>query len=229
MNKWKEKSPDAKIQLQPSWCGFTGAAQLDPTDSLFTVIGRDFLEEEKKLYGAHGVYAADPFHESQPPVDTPEYLRAVGNAIHKLFNDFDPNSIWAMQAWSLREPIVKAVPKENLLILDLNGAKSQQENACWGYPLVAGNLHNFGGRINLHGDLRLLASNQYVNAVKKNPNVCGSGLFMESIEQNPVYYDLAFEMPLHKDEVNIEEWLCRYADRRYGKPSENAHQALLHL
>ena len=59
------------------------------------------------------------------------------------------------------QPIVKAVPKENLLILDLNGAKSQQENACWGYPLVAGNLHNFGGRINLHGDLRLLASNQY--------------------------------------------------------------------
>lgn len=52
---------------------------------------------------------------------------------------------------------------------------------------------------------------------------------MESIEQNPVYYDLAFEMPLHKDEVNIEEWLCRYADRRYGKPSENAHQAWLHL
>ena len=67
------------------------------------------------------------------------------------------------------------------------------------------------------------------DAVKKNPNVCGSGLFMESIEQNPVYYDLAFEMPLHKDEVNIEEWLCRYADRRYGKPSENAHQAWLHL
>ncbi|MFQ6927053.1 MAG: alpha-N-acetylglucosaminidase TIM-barrel domain-containing protein [Parabacteroides merdae] len=97
--------------MQPSWCGFTGAAQLDPTDSLFTVIGRDFLEEEKKLYGAHGVYAADPFHESQPPVDTPEYLSAVGNSIHKLFNDFDPNSIWAMQAWSLREPIVKAVPK----------------------------------------------------------------------------------------------------------------------
>ena len=159
-NDLKEKYPDAKIQLQPSWCGFTGAAQLDPTDSLFTVIGRDFLEEEKKLYGAHGVYAADPFHESQPPVDTPEYLSAVGNSIHKLFNDFDPNSIWAMQAWSLREPIVKAVPKENLLILDLNGAKSQQENACWGYPLVAGNLHNFGGRINLHGDLRLLASNK---------------------------------------------------------------------
>ena len=71
------------------WCAFTGVAQLDPTDSLFQVIGHDFLEEQKKLYGAHGVYAADPFHESTPPIDTPEYLSAVGKSIHKLFKDFD--------------------------------------------------------------------------------------------------------------------------------------------
>lgn len=225
----KDKYPEAKIQLQPSWCGFTGAAQLDPTDPLFSSFGRDFLEEEKKLFGAHGVYAADPFHESRPPVDTPEYLSAVGHSIYKLFKDFDPSSIWAMQAWSLREPIVKAVPKDDLLILDLNGGKSTQANTCWGYPVVAGNLHNFGGRINLHGDLCLLASNQYASAKQKSPNVCGSGLFMESIEQNPVYYDLAFEMPLHAGKVDIEEWLGRYAERRYGGSSENARKAWMCL
>lgn len=225
----KDKFPEAKIQLQPSWCGFTGAAQLDPTDPLFSSFGRDFLEEEKKLFGAHGVYAADPFHESRPPVDTPEYLSAVGHSIYKLFKDFDPSSIWAMQAWSLREPIVKAVPKDDLLILDLNGGKSTQANTCWGYPVVAGNLHNFGGRINLHGDLRLLASNQYASAKQKSPNVCGSGLFMESIEQNPVYYDLAFEMPLHAGKVDIEEWLSRYAERRYGAGSDNARKAWMCL
>lgn len=225
----KEKYPEAKIQQQPSWCAFTGAAQLDPTDPLFSAFGRDFLEEEKKLFGAHGVYAADPFHESQPPVDTPEYLSAVGNSIYKLFTDFDPSATWAMQAWSLREPIVKAVPKEHLIILDLNGGRSTQENTCWGYPVVAGNLHNFGGRINLHGDLRLLASNQYAAAKQKSSNVCGSGLFMESIEQNPVYYDLAFEMPVHSGEVNIEDWLGDYATRRYGAASENTHKAWLCL
>lgn len=222
----KEKYPDAKIQLQRSWCGFKGAAQLDPTDPLFQQLGKDFLEEEKKLFGAHGVYAADPFHESKPPVDTPEYLTAVGESIHKLLQDFHPNSIWAMQAWSLREPIVKAVPKEHLLILDLNGGRSQQENTCWGYPVVAGNLHNFGGRINMHGDLRLLASNQYMTALKKSPNVCGSGLFMEAIEQNPLYYELAFEMPLHKSEVDLDSWLAQYARRRY---SDNSHNACLAL
>ena len=38
----------------------------------------------------------------------PEYLSAVGNSIYKLFQDFDPSASWAMQAWSLREPIVKS-------------------------------------------------------------------------------------------------------------------------
>ncbi len=46
----KAKYPHAKIQQQPSWCAFTGVAQLDPTDSLFQVIGHDFLEEQKKLF-----------------------------------------------------------------------------------------------------------------------------------------------------------------------------------
>ena len=225
----KEKYPEAQIRLQPSWCAFTGAGQLDPTDSLFTKFGRDFLEEEKKLYGAHGVYAADPFHESMPPINTPEYLSAVGKTIHQLFQDFHPNSTWAMQAWSMREPIVKAVPKENLLMLDLNGARSQQPNAFWGYPAVAGNLHCFGGRITMHGDMNLIASNQYEQAQEKSPNICGSGLFMEAIEQNPFYYELVFEMPLHKGKVDLKEWTKKYAQRRYGAVSENAYQALLFL
>lgn len=227
--EFKEKYPAAKIKLQGSWCGFKGAAQLDPTDPLFKEFGRVFLNEEKKLFGAHGVYAADPFHESAPPVNTPEYLNAVGRSIHQLFKDFDPNALWAMQAWSLREHIVKVVPKTDLLILDLNGGKSTSKDPCWGYPVVAGNLHNFGGRINLHGDLRLLASNQYAKAKALSPNVCGSGLFMESIVQNPVYYDLAFEMPVHAGNLNIEEWLGEYARRRYGAESEAAHQAWLLL
>ena len=78
-----------------------------------------------------------------------------------------------MQAWSLREPIVKAVPEEHLLILDLNGSKCTQRNACWGYPVVAGNLHNFGGRINMHGDLPLLAG--------------GGQSFSECLRQRIVY------------------------------------------
>lgn len=225
----KTKFPDAKIAFQKSWCGFEGAAQLDPTDPLFQSFGRSFLEEEKKLFGAHGVYAADPFHESAPPVDTPEYLDAVGHSIHHLLKSFDPEARWAMQAWSIREPIVKAIPKSDLIVLDLRGERSLKPEPFWGYTTVAGNLHNFGGRINLHGDLELIASNQYATAHAQSPNVSGSGLFMEAIEQNPVYYDLAFEMPLHAGKINIKDWLSLYAERRYGAKSEPARKAWMYL
>ena len=220
----KDKYPDAKINIEEPWCGFTGTGQLDPTDPLFKIMGRDFLEEEKALYGAYGHYAADPFHEGTPPVDTPEYLHSVGETIDGIFQEFDPGCIWVMQAWSMREKIVTAVPKENLLILDLSGGATTSNNA-WGYPVVLGQLHNFGGRINLHGDLQEIASNRYMKRAPTHDNVVGSGLFMEAIEQNQVFYDLAFEMPVHKDSVDLSNWLCRYADRRYGFKSEAAHEA----
>ena len=221
----KDKFPEAGIRQQNRWCAFPGAAQLDPTDPLFFKLGKAFLEEEKKLYGAHGLYAADPFHESVPPVDTPEYMNAVGKTIHRLFKEHDPNAKWAMQSWSLRKPIVTAVPKEDLVILDLNGGKCDDGDKVWGYPIVAGNLHNFGSRITMHGDLRLVASNQYVQGNRVAPNVCGSGLFMEGITQNPVFYTLAFEMPVHADSINIENWLVGYAERRYGARAPQTEKA----
>lgn len=222
--KMMEKFPNARIQRQPDWYGFEGICQLDPLDPLFSKFGKAFLEEEKKLFGTYGLYAADPFHESTPPEDTKEYLNAVGVSIHKLLKAYDPKAIWVMQAWSFRESIAEVVPKHELLVLSLAGGLGGAKRFC-DHDVVLGNLHNFGGRVNLHGDLPLVASNQYMKALKKAPNVVGSGLFMESIVQNPVFYELAFEMPLHKDSVALDSWLQRYATRRYGASSAAADGA----
>lgn len=224
----KAKYPKANIKNKGGWCGFKGAAQLDPLDPLFEDFGMAFLKEEQRLFGTHGFYAADPFHEGRPPVDTPEYLGNVGTKIHELFQKFDPNGIWVMQSWSLREPIVKAVPKDKLLILDLKTHGASRES-FWGYPFVVGTLHNFGGRINMHGDLRLVSSNLFKRAERINPAVCGSGMFPEAIEQNPVYYELAFEAPCYQDSIRLDKWLGDYTTRRYGVASPSAHKAWLML
>lgn len=220
-----EKYPAAKIAQQPEWYGFEGVSQLDPLDPLFDRMGHIFMDVQDSLFGSYGIYAADPFHESAPPVDTREYLSAVGRKISSLVNDFDPDGIVAMQAWSIREPIVTQFPKGRLVVLDLNGSTYPNRQNFWGYPFVAGNLHNFGGRINMHGDLKLLASNQYMSALKRASNVSGSGLFMESIVQNPAYYAMAFEMPMHRDSICPAEWLDTYTVRAYGAESDAAKQA----
>lgn len=220
-----DKYPDANIAQEDKWCNFPGTAQLDPLDPLFNKIGGTFLEEQEKLFGAHHYYAADPFHEGSPPQEGKEYLNKVGDAIINLMLEKDSLSKWVMQAWTIREDIAKAVSKEKLLILDLNGHTAPKKEYFWGYDYVVGNLHNFGGRINLHGDLNLLASNKYLKQSEKMLNAIGTGYFMEAITQNPVYYDLAFEMGISSDSININDWLKNYANRRYGSISPTAHEA----
>jgi len=232
--KFKEKYPNAHIEMKEGWCGFAPVAQLDPTDPLFQEFGHTFLEEEKRLFGSYGFYATDPFHEGKPISNDSTYLNTVGKSVLKLLKDFDPKAKWVMQGWSPHENIVKAVPKKDLVILDISDAYWKQsqdavKESFWGYPYVVGNLHNFGGRINLHGDLRLLASNQFYKAVQLGKNIVGSGLFMEGLGQNPVYYDLAFEMPIHQGPIDIASWLKDYAKRRYGAESSNAYEALILL
>ena len=214
----KKKYPDARIKLKKRWCDLAPTAQLDPTDPFFKKFGKTFLEEQKKLFGTSHLYAADPFHESKPPVKGKEYLNKTGKTISKVLSSFDKKAIWVMQSWSLREDIVKAVSKKKLLIVDLAGRRWKKDG-FWGYKFVVGQLHNFGGRINLHGSLEKLGKNQFSLAKKQYPkNYAGMGLFMEAIDQNPVYYDLFFELVYNKSiGINVGEWLERYADRRYGK------------
>ncbi len=123
-----------------------------------------------------------PARKERRTIARREYLEAVGRRISTLIDDFDPTGIVAMQAWSIREPIVRQFPKERLVVLDLNGSTYPGKENFWGYPFVAGNLHNFGGRINLHGDLPLVASNQYRTARLRAANAVGSGWRGESYE-----------------------------------------------
>ena len=212
--QFREKYPHAVVQKQ-DWFGHKGTCQLDPQNPFFKKIGIDFLNIQKELFGTHHFYACDPFHESEPPVEGQEYLKNVSHVIQDMLHEFDPDYRWVMQSWSIREGIVTAIPKERLLILDLAGEKHAETEYFWGYDFITGNLHNFGGRINLHGDIGLLAQNQYAR-MSAHPNAVGTGLFMEGIDQNPLYYDLAFQMLTCNKKISLDEWLKDYCRRRYG-------------
>lgn len=221
----KDKFPNANISFKHEWCGFPGAAQLDPLDPLFDQIGKTFLEEQEKLFGTSHLYGCDPFHEGSPPVDGDAYLTKVREKIDHLITSHDPKGIVVMQSWSIRRPLATAIPKDHLLVVDLGGAKHAGTSNFWGYPFVTGRLHNFGNRINLHGDLRKLATNPFAGMSRTIPNCVGGGLFMEGIIQNPAYYELAFDTLWKSEPVDPNQWLHDYARRRYGASSEAAAKA----
>ena len=207
-----------RMSMTPSWCNFRVTYQIDPVDPVFRKFGMAFLEKQSQLFGSYHYYACDPFHENKPPIRAKDYLYKVGRAIDTMYKEFDPDSVWVMQSWSLREQIVKAVPKDRLLILDIDGSKHEATEGFWGYDFVLGNIHSFGDRNTLHGSIKKLADNAYDSVGYEN--CVGTGLFPEGIFQNPLYYDLAFKMLTEAEPVDLDKWLEDYASRRYGSDEE---------
>jgi alpha-N-acetylglucosaminidase len=131
-----------------------------------------------------------------------------------------------MQTWSLRKPIVQAIPKEHILLLDLNSGSWKGTEAFWGRPWVAGIIHNFGGKTYLGGGLQP-SLDLFPNILSKKTEIGdlqGIGMFPEAIEQNPVIYDAASEMTWYTEKVDTKKWLYDYLRARYGKLDDASKQ-----
>jgi len=225
-----EKFPSAAIRRKSIWCEVPpGTAQIDPEDPLFAKMGRVFLEEQSRLLGTDHLYAADPFHEGEPPKEGQAYLNSVGSKIFALANDFDPRATLVMQGWTIRQGIVDGIPADRLLVLDLTGVKWKETQAFWGRPWVAGVLHNFGGRTFIGGDLPALAANASLLADPKAGRVVGIGAFPEAIEQNPVVYDVAFDIGWGHSVPELQAWMRTYVTARYGADVPAAQSAWARL
>ncbi len=219
------KKQGVKLYMQRGWNGFDKTAQLNPLDPFFKTFGITYLNKLKELMGFYGYIACDPFHEGTPPKKGKKYLNAVGRAISSLYTEFDSKAVWVMQGWSLRDDIVTAVDKDKLLILDINSERTAKDKIIKNYPVVAGMLHNFGGKNAMQGKLRHHSENSYLKLCQNGVNAVGSGMFMEGIEQNPVLYDLQFELLTADISIDFDEWLNDYLKRRYGKENTSIKNA----
>ena len=225
--KLREKYPRAHIQQKPKWGRvFDGTAQLDPLDPLFRDLGKAFVEEQTRLFGTDHWYAADPFHESKPPSDAPDYLPAVAKVILETLEAADPRAKIAMQTWSMREPVVRAIPEDRLLMLDLTSGKWKGSQAFWGRPWVAGLLHNYGGRTFLGGDVpKYLAGAPSLLHDPKAGRLAGVGVFPEAIIHNPVVYEAGTEIAWWDASPDVTKWFHDYTRARYGRVVPEAEAA----
>jgi alpha-N-acetylglucosaminidase len=65
-------------------------------------------------------------------------------------------------------------------------------------------LHNFGGNLEMYGDLEAVVHGPVVARKAPNSTMVGVGLCMEGIEHNPVAYELMSEMTYRHEPVHVE-------------------------
>lgn len=240
-----QKFPQAKIRKMHGWVTFDPTYMLDPTDPLFTRIGKAFILEQTRQYGTDHLYSADTFNENTPTSDDPAFLAAAGKGVYEAMAAGDPQATWIMQGWLFYfesdfwgkpqvQALLKSVPTGKMILLDLFAEMHpmwQATDHFQGQPWIWCFLHNFGGNSGLYGGLEQLGkdlSAKKSSLFQKGP--IGVGLTMEATQTNPIMYDFMTDMMWRDKAPDIAQWVADFAVRRYGQDlpaTKKAWQVLL--
>lgn len=127
---FKDKFPSAKVKKTNWDAGFDDVYILDPSDSLFEVVGRKFIEAQTRVFGTDHFYSADTFNENVPPTSDSTYLDGMSKKVYASMAGADPKAVWVMQGWMFHynaaywkptqiQALLKAVPDDHMILLDL--------------------------------------------------------------------------------------------------------------
>lgn len=235
-NSIKEKDPEIEIIPQGYWMSFDRPSMLKTTSDSFQKYADMFYEAQERLLGNHTrFYATDPFHEGG---QTGGMSRSdVGKYVFDKLKEQHEEAIWIVQSWSLQADTLALLSdqqrQDGVLVLDLEadkfprytevkeGSFTKQEfnETPWVYCF----LDNFGGRQGVQAELDLMVDLQN-NVLAKTNHMKGIGLSAEGTWANPIQYELLFETAWEKD-IDVDEWIQNYIERRYGQVSEAATEA----
>jgi len=127
---FSDKFPHAKVKKTNWGAGFDDVYILDPSDSLFEVVGRKFIEAQTRVFGTDHFYSADTFNENVPPTSDSSYLDGMSKKVYASMAGADPKAVWVMQGWMFHynadywkptqiQALLKAVPDDHMILLDL--------------------------------------------------------------------------------------------------------------
>ncbi len=215
--------PDLTLFPQGEWNGLARPDMADVSSPAFARLARIFYACQEKIFGDFShYYAADPYHEGGK---RPEALTdgKAAHCIHAAMLEADPAAVWMVQAWQNNPSSAFLAGfdadrrSRHLLILDLSSTDNPGfvKNDFQGTPWIYCMLDMYGGRLSTHGEADVLAAG-IPAARKAHPLMRGIGFTAEATRQNPVLFELLFEMAWREDPPSLSRWIRQYAKRRYG-------------
>ncbi len=225
-----ELYPTSHILPQGKWCGFDRPGFVADTDPLFELFATTYYATQKELMGdITRFFTAEPFHEGGDPsvVDLPRFGKNVLTHMRNRRKD----AIWVLQAWDSNPfmALFEQIEKNDILILNLLAGRiadfSQITNDFSSHPWVWCPVHSYGGRNPLYGFLRTMAREPIELVQSGQSAICGIGVSPESLETNPIFYDLFWDLTYHNTPIDMPDWLHGYVKRRYSMVTPNTLKA----
>ena len=237
----QEVYPDADVvQIKP-WAGFSQEYTpycLNPTDSLFAVIQKKYLDKQREVFGTDHIYGIDLFNEIQPRSWDNEWLAQAGAGVYASLQNADPEAVWLQMTWLFwyqrkdwtPEKIrayITSYQADKQLLLDYFCEASEiwrQTESYYGVPFIWCYLGNFGGNTVLTGNIPDIDRRIRESFEQAGPSLHGIGCTLEALDCNPYVFEYvlgkAWDYP--SDPASYAQLL---ADCRTGRPDENARKA----
>lgn len=217
---------------QGKWKGIERPLIVSPDSIVYSKYAKIFYESQKEVFGdiTH-YYAGDIGHEGGK-LNKKKAKDSYTNVMQSML-DFDKDAMWIIQCWSLNPNktftnAVKEYRNNHIIMLDLHFEKINHNAnrfsrlAKYG-NVLSGMLNNFGGRNGLYGVVDTFADK--IKIASKRPNFKGIALTSESTNVNPIVTDIFFST-VWDDIDNINDWVQKYAIRRYGKANDNIAKSM---
>ncbi|MBQ6707749.1 MAG: alpha-N-acetylglucosaminidase C-terminal domain-containing protein [Clostridia bacterium] len=199
-----------KLLHSKEWYGFTRTYFLKPWENAFEAYGRIFLDKQRKLLGESCYYSFDSFCEHEIPSAKSKYINNLAKVVDRLHSEIS-DSYTLITRPSINHKLLSEFSKNNILLII-----EENEDVIPGYSYVLGNKAHLADRTVIEGSLKKLAEFSYSDEVTKKPGLCGLALTSEGYAQNPMYYDLAFDMMTAQKDVMLDDFISSYASRRWG-------------
>lgn len=229
---------DVTILRQGGWCGLARPDMIRTDGALYDDYAELFYEAQRWALGeTSDYYAVDPFHEGGiRPSDLSD--ETIAREVLSSLLSYDPDAVWMVQAWwgNPTNGLLRGMGdcrQDHVIVLDLTADKwnttsyggttldsKEFDGTDWVWCL----LKNYGGNPSMDGRLSTLAT-AIPSAFASAEHMKGIGLISEATLDNPVVYQLLFDMAWYTEAVDLNGWIDDYVVRRYGASSENAREA----
>lgn len=241
---FNEYQPSVQLIGQGGWNGFTRPSMIATDSVTYDEYARLFYEAQEFVYGpTSDYYAVDPFHEGGK---RPSGLSdsTIADEVLNSMLEYDQDAVWVVQGWQSNptNALLNGMGnrrEDHVLVVDLikypiaswtkynktsYGSTQLDAKEFNGTSWAWGLLANFGGNPSMHGQMEVMV-NDIMNARKTSSHMVGLGIISEAQYDNPVMYDLIFDLAWADESFDLDTWLNGYINRRYGGTSENARMA----
>lgn len=234
----KDKYPLLNTWTPTPWnSACRSSLALHALDPMFKDITNKYIDAYKAFYGnVSNYFLIDLFNEIDPPKKiTQNDLANIASEVYKSLSQKVPNATWVIQGWCFfyqaywkntqnTSSFLSKIPNDKMIIIDLNADASEvfrlHPNSVANKPVIWSLLNNnWGQRTRLHGNLDIIASRPIMALKDLGNHLVGMGNSSEGIENNSVCFELIYDNAWRMSQVNINDWLKKYSEQRYGSNS----------